>query len=106
MTTKSGAMAACALGVGLLRHGGDYTWMKVSKSRPIVNTLLSEGVLIPVEGQMEDGTTAEMVIHRDNLSMLEMAADGALTARRTTFLSPFDNLWWANRRDEQLCGFH
>jgi uncharacterized protein YcaQ len=28
-----------------------------------------------------------------------------LKAERTTFLSPFDNLWWANRRDMQFWGF-
>ena len=46
------------------------------------------------------------MVHRDNLPLLEQAADGALKAGRTTFLSPFDSLWWASRRDEQLWGFH
>ena len=29
-----------------------------------------------------------------------------LQAGRTTFLSPFDNLFWAARRDEMFWGFH
>jgi uncharacterized protein YcaQ len=97
---------AKALGVCLPRHAGDYTWMKVSRSRPIVESLLADGILLPVKGQLADGKTADLIIHRDNLPLLQQAADGELKADRTTFLSPFDSLWWASRRDEQLWGFH
>lgn len=44
-------------------------------------------------------------MHRDWLPALEQAADGALPATRTTFLSPFDNLFWARGRDQQFWGF-
>jgi uncharacterized protein YcaQ len=71
---------AKAMGVGLPRHAGDYTWMKVTKSRPIVAALVKDGTLIPVQGKLMDGTTAELVVHRDNLSLLQQAADGALAA--------------------------
>jgi uncharacterized protein YcaQ len=97
---------AKAQGVGLPRHAGDYTWMKVTRSRPIVASLVKDGTLVPITGKLVDGTTAELVVHRDNLSLLEQAADGALQSERTTFLSPFDNLWWAARRDEMFWGFH
>ena len=97
---------AKAMGVGLPRHAGDYTWMKVTKSRPIVAALIKNGTLIPVQGKLMDGTTAELVVHRENLSLLEQAAEGLLKPERTTFLSPFDNLWWAARRDEMFWGFH
>jgi uncharacterized protein len=97
---------AKALGVCLPRHAGDYTWMKVSRSRPIVESLLADGILLPVKGQLADGKTAALIIHRDNLPLLQQAADGELKADRTTFLSPFDSLWWASRRDEQFWGFH
>jgi uncharacterized protein YcaQ len=90
----------------LPRHAGDYTWMKVTRSRPIVASLVKDGTLVPITGKLVDGTTAELVVHRDNLSLLEQAADGALQSERTTFLSPFDNLWWAARRDEMFWGFH
>ncbi len=97
---------AKALGVCLPRHAGDYTWMKVSRSRPIVESLLADGILLPIEGQLADGKIADLIIHRDNLPLIQQAAEGELKAERTTFLSPFDSLWWAGRRDEQFWGFH
>jgi uncharacterized protein len=97
---------AKALGICLVRHPGDYTWMKVTKSRPIVADLVREGILLPISGRLADGSAGELLIHRDNLPLLEQAADGSLKAQRTTFLSPFDNFWWAARRDELLWGFH
>jgi uncharacterized protein YcaQ len=97
---------AKALGVFLPRHAGDYSWMKVSRSKPIVESLLNNGILIEIKGTLENGKSGQLFIHRDNLSILEQAADGELKAGRTTFLSPFDNLWWASRRDEQFWGFH
>jgi hypothetical protein len=99
-------LGARALGVCRPRHAGDYTWMGISHSRPIVEELARKGILISITGKLANGDSAELIIHRDNLSLLEQAADGALKAERTTFLSPFDSLWWANRRDEQLWGFH
>jgi len=96
---------AKALGVCLARHAGDYTWMKVTRSRPIVESLLREGTLLRVSGILDDGTTGDLIIHRDNLPLLDQAADGALKAERTTFLSPFESLFWANRRDVKFWGF-
>jgi uncharacterized protein YcaQ len=72
----------------------------------MVEELLREGILIPIQGSMVNGQTAELVIHRDNWPFLEQASDGALKALRTTFLSPFDNLLWATRRDEMFWDFH
>jgi uncharacterized protein YcaQ len=97
---------ARALGVCLPRHAGDYTWMKITRSRPIVKAMIQDGILVPIQGRLADGQTAELIIHRDNLPLLEQAADGLLKALRTTFLSPFDNLLWAVRRDEMFWGFH
>jgi len=97
---------AKALGACLPRHAGDYTWMGVSRSRPMVEALVRDGILISIQGSLANGQTAELVIHRDNLPLLEQASDGALRAMRTTFLSPFDNLLWAARRDEIFWGFH
>lgn len=97
---------AKALGVFLPRHAGDYTWMKVSRSKPIVESLIRDGILTQISGTLENGETGQLFIHRDNLSLLDQAGDRALQAERTTFLSPFDNLWWASRRDEKLWGYH
>jgi uncharacterized protein YcaQ len=97
---------ARAMGIGLPRHAGDQTWMKVSRSKPIVEALVRDGILLPVSGKLANGERTELLIHRENLPLLEKAADGELKSRRTTFLSPFDSLWWATRRDEMLWGFH
>ena len=97
---------AKALGVCLPRHTGDYTWMKVTKSRPMVEALVKDGTLLEIKGKLADGKTTDLLIHRENLPFLEQAADGTLKAERTTFLSPFDNLFWAARRDEMFWGFH
>jgi len=80
--------------------------MGVSKSRPAVEALVKDGILIPIQGRLFNGKIADLVIHRDNLPILEQASDGALKVLRTTFLSPFDNLFWAAHRDEMLWGFH
>jgi uncharacterized protein len=97
---------AKALGVCTARQAGDYTWMNVTKSGPQIERLLKDRILLPVTGKLADGQTADLIIHRDNLPLLEQAADGALKPERTTFLSPFDNLFWAARRDMMFWGFH
>lgn len=97
---------ARALGACLPRHAGDYTWMGVSRSRPMVESLIRDRILIPIQGRLADGRTVELVIHRDHRTFLEQASDGALQPSRTTFLSPFDNLFWAADRDEMFWGFH
>ena len=73
--------------------------------RAALKQLLDAGVAVEVLVQQSDGQPAPMVLHRDHLPTLMQAADGALQAERTTFLSPFDNLWWAPRRDVALWGF-
>ena len=94
-----------ALGICEPHHAGNYTHMNRTNSRPIVEALVKAGEAIQVEVELVDGSTALMVIHRDNLTLLEQALDGALTADRTTFLSPFDSLFWPDKRDIQLWGF-
>ncbi|MCB0034243.1 MAG: winged helix DNA-binding domain-containing protein, partial [Anaerolineales bacterium] len=57
-----------------------------------------------IQGESMDGVRT-WFIHRDNLPLLERAADGEINAERTTFLSPFDSLFWAGDRDQTLWGF-
>lgn len=95
---------ARAIGVGLPRNPGDYTWMKITVSRPIVKDLLKSGILVEIQGETLNGPQA-LVIHRDNLPLLEKAASGEIRPQRTTFLNPWDNFWWAQDRDEALWGF-
>jgi hypothetical protein len=95
---------AKAMGVGLHRNPGDYTWMNVTTSRPIVKELLRQGTLLEINGETLSGSQP-LVIHRDNLPLLEKAAAGELQPQRTTFLNPWDNFWWPQDRDEVLWGF-
>jgi uncharacterized protein YcaQ len=97
--------AVRAFGVCEPAQAGDNAWMKRARSRPHVKALLAEGVLAAVQAELCDGKAHTLVVHRDNLSLLEQAAAGTLRAERTTFLSPFDSLFWPQRRDVRLWGF-
>jgi hypothetical protein len=96
---------AKALGASLRRNPLDYTWMKLGLGRPVLADLIKEGVLLEIEARLADGKTHTLIVHPDNLPLLERAADGAIQPKRTTFLSPFDNLFWAQGRDEAFWGF-
>ncbi len=98
-------LAARALGICHPAQLADYTHMKRGEAAPAVKTLIADGTLVEVEGELANGNTAALVVHRDTLPILERAADGAIRAERTTFLSPFDSLWWAQKRDEQFWNF-
>jgi uncharacterized protein len=87
---------AKAIGVGLPRNPGDYTWMNITTSRPIVRELVENGTLVEIQGETVNGPQT-LIIHRDNLPLLEQAASGAIRPERTTFLNPWDNFWWAPR---------
>jgi hypothetical protein len=95
---------AKAHGICTPAQAADYTWMKLGRARPAVAQLVKEGVLVEVKAKLLDGES-ELLVHRDNLPLLEEAAAGEFTPRRTTFLSPFDNLFWARGRDENVWGF-
>jgi len=97
--------AVATFGACEAAQAADYTWLKRTRARPHVAALLANGVLLPIEAECADGKVREMLVHRDNLSLLERAAAGELTARRTTFLSPFDSLFWPRRRDVRFWGF-
>lgn len=95
---------AKALGVAFPRNAADYTWMKLGKARPLIKELIKEGTLVEIQGETLQGVQT-LVVQRDNLELLEKAAAGEIVPRRTTFLNPFDNLWWAQGRDEAFWGF-
>ena len=96
--------AAKALGVFEPRHLTLYAYMRATPARPIVTALIKEGVLVAIQGESMNGVKTWLV-HRDNLPLLQRAADGDLKAERTTFLTPFDSLFWAGDRDQMLWGF-
>ena len=97
--------SARALGVCAPMQIPDYFHMKRTPAKPLVQRMMDEGTLMPVNVEFDDGTVAEQVIHRANLPLLERAAGGDITPRHTTFLSPFDSLFWAKGRDMQFWGF-
>ncbi len=97
--------AARALGVFELRHLTLYAYMRATPARSIVMALIDEGVLVEIQGESMNGSKTWLV-HRDNLSLLQRACDGELKAERTTFLTPFDSLFWAWNRDQMLWGFN
>jgi hypothetical protein len=97
--------SARALGICQPMQLTSYTYMKRTTAKPIIEQLLKEGVLVMVQGEFIDGKTADLVVHKDNLTALEQVADGAIRAERTTFLSPFDSLWYPRGREQQYWGF-
>jgi uncharacterized protein YcaQ len=96
--------AAKALGVFEPRHLTLYAYMRFTPARSIVKALIEEGVLAEIRGESMNGIDTWLV-HRDNLPLLQRAAEGDVTAERTTFLAPFDSLFWAQDRDQKLWGF-
>lgn len=97
--------AARALGVFEPRALTLYAYMRATPARSILRELIEEGVLVEIQGESMNGVKTWMV-HRDNLQLLQRAADGNLKAERTTFLAPFDSLFWAWDRDQMLWGFN
>lgn len=97
--------AAKALGIFDLRRLTFYAYMRATPVRSEVNTLVKDGTLVEIQGESVKGVKTWMV-HRDNLSLLQRAADGEISPQRTTFLAPFDSLFWAGDRDEKLWGFN
>ena len=94
-----------ALGICTPAQVAHYFHAKQADARPLIDRLIAEGRFVTVTARLADGATGELVVHRDNLPLLQRAADGDLRPRRTTFLSPFDSLFWANGRDLQLWRF-
>ena len=96
--------SARALGICAPMQIPDYFHMKRTPAKPLIQRMLDEGTLQMVNIELHDGTVAEQVVHRANLPLLQRAADGDITPNHTTFLSPFDSLFWAKGRDTQFWG--
>ena len=95
-----------AFGVCAPAQVGDYFHMKRTESKPIIESLIVGGTFVPVQATLSDRAEHDLLVHRDNLPLLEQAADGDLKPRRTTFLSPFDSLFWAKDRDASFWKFN
>lgn len=97
--------ASLAQGISQPNQVLSYSFYQKGNSRSALEALIKEEVLVPVEAVQADRAASSFLVHRDNLETLQQAADGAIQAERTTFLSPFDNLFWATGRDGQLWDF-
>lgn len=96
--------AAMALGVFERRHLTYYAYMRATPAKADVEALVQDGTLVEIRGESTQGVKTWLV-HRDNLPLLQRAADGEIRPARTTFLAPFDSLFWAPDRDQKLWGF-
>ena len=94
-----------ALGICTPAQVANYLHAKQADARHLVERLIADGRLVAVAARLADGSAHELVVHRDNLRLLQRAADGELSPRRTTFLSPFDSLFWAGGRDQSFWRF-
>lgn len=99
--------AVRAFGICQPAQAADYAHHEINRTeaRPVVEALIADGIVVEVRAELSDGQVHTLIVHRRNLPLLEQAGDGALTPRRTTFLSPFDNLFWVQNRDRQLWNF-
>ncbi len=93
------------VGICTPRQLRDYVRLKVGESRSHLRALMDEGVFVEVSCVTAQGDAEGFIVHRDSLDTLERAADGGLVPNATTFLTPFDSLFWAPGRDVQLWGF-
>jgi hypothetical protein len=97
--------AARALGVFEPRSLTWYAYMFSTPAKAVLKALLEHGPLVKIQGESTGGVRSWLV-HRDNLPLLERAAAGEIQPQRTTFLNPFDSLFWAGERDQRLWGFN
>jgi uncharacterized protein len=94
-------LGACKPGMA-----ADYAFMKRGRAAPVIKDLLVEGVVIEIQADLRNGSADSLFVHRENLPALDQAAEGDIKPEKTTFLSPFDNLFWARGRDQLFWSFH
>lgn len=99
---EQAARAAC-IATGAQIAG--YAYLKRGESAAALKSLVEQGTLVEVEAETLNGEPVPMLVHRETLSRVEQALDGAIATERTTYLSPFDSLFWATGRDEMIWGF-
>ncbi len=93
------------LGICEPLQAAQYAYMGLTTARAALKKLLADGILLEVAGELTTGDTRTLIIHRDRTADLQRALDGELKSQHTTFLSPFDSLFWARGRDEAFWNF-
>lgn len=94
-----------ALGICLPLQAADYSYLKRNSVRNTIHEMIEAGVFIEAAVKMPDGSIQSHIIHHHDKRILDEIAEGMILPKRTTFLSPFDNLFWARGRDGQFWGF-
>ena len=94
-----------ALGICQPLQAADYSYRKRNFVRGYIKDMIEEGIFIEVKVRVCDGSIEPFIVHKDNQQLLHQAAAGEILPQRTTFLSPFDNLFWARGRDGQFWNF-
>jgi uncharacterized protein YcaQ len=94
-----------ALGICQPVQAADYSYSKRNFAKRHLPEMLEAGIFKEVKVRVFDDSVKSFIIHSQDQQTLEKAADGELTAQRTTFLSPFDNLFWAKGRDQEIWNF-
>ena len=94
-----------ALGICQPLQAADYSYRKRNGVRGYIRDMLNEGIFIEVKVRVFNGSIEPFIVHREQQHLLDEAAAGDILPRRTTFLSPFDNLFWARGRDGQFWDF-
>jgi len=94
-----------ALGICQPLQAADYSYSKRNFVRGYIKDMVEEGIFIEVKVRVYDGSIEPFIVHKDNQQLLHQAAAGKILPQRTTFLSPFDNLFWARGRDGQFWNF-
>jgi uncharacterized protein YcaQ len=94
-----------ALGICQPVQAADYSYSKRNFVKRHLPEMVKSGIYKEVKVRVLDGSVKSCIIHNQDQRNLEKAADGDLPPRRTTFLSPFDSLFWARGRDQEFWNF-
>jgi uncharacterized protein YcaQ len=92
---------AC-LGVATAVQVSDYYRQRKPVTRAMVETLVAEGAVVPVQ---VEGWQVTAYLDPADLPLLDQIEAGAHEPALTAFLSPFDNLIWDRDRVRDLFGF-
>lgn len=94
-----------ALGICQPLQAADYSYLRRNFVRGYIKDMVAEGIFAEVKVRDDNGENQNYIIHSDLREVFEKVDSGEILARRTTFLSPFDNLLWARGRDDQFWNF-
>jgi uncharacterized protein YcaQ len=94
-----------ALGICQPLQAADYSYLRRNFVRGYIADMTTQGVFKEVKVQTGDGGARTFIVHNEAFELLEEAEKGTIKPRRTTFLSPFDNLFWARGRDGEFWDF-